>query len=137
MPPAKKKTRQRSNTTRQRAAIDGVLAEAAGPLTAEDVWKRARKIFPRISLRTVFRNLQERAEERSLSRVSFPGQPAAYEKPARGHHPHFSCLKCGKIFRLDMETPDLRDSCDLPKGFKPVGCELTFYGHCATCGGNR
>ncbi|RRJ96884.1 transcriptional repressor [Opitutaceae bacterium TAV4] len=124
---------KRIHATRQRAALSEVLAEATGPLTAEEVWERARQRFPRIGLRTVFRNLQERVADGSLARVSFPGQPPAYEKPSPRHHPHFSCLKCGNIFSLDCETPDVRPHCSLPPGFEAVGCEVTLFGYCANC----
>lgn len=132
--PSTKAQGKRIHATRQRAALSEVLAEAVGPLTAEEVWERARKRFPRIGLRTVFRNLQERLEEGSLARVSFPGQPTAYEKPSPRHHPHFSCLKCANIFSLDCETPDVRPLCTLPPGFRAVGSEVTLFGYCSDCG---
>jgi Fur family ferric uptake transcriptional regulator len=122
---------KRLHATRQRAAIAEVIAGAAGPLTAEEVWTLARRRLPRIGLRTVFRNLQEQVEEGALARVSFPGQPTSYEKPTPRHHPHFYCLRTGRIFSLDCETPDVRAQCPLPPGFVAVGCEVTIFGYSA------
>jgi Fur family ferric uptake transcriptional regulator len=135
--PREENVEKRVHATRQRAAIDGVFEDAAGPLTAEEIWAGARRHFPRLSLRTVFRNLQERVETGGLSRVSFPGQSAAYEKPAPQHHPHFSCLGCRRIFSLKHETPDVRPLCKLPRGFKALGNEVTLFGYCASCGERR
>lgn len=132
MPPTNDQGK-RIHATRQRAAISDVLAGAAGPLTAEEVWELARRRFPRIGLRTVFRNLQERVAEGVLARVSFPGQATSYEKPTPRHHPHFSCLKCGHIFSLECDTPDVLPHCPLPPGFAAVGNEVTIFGYCADC----
>ncbi|HEY9249214.1 MAG TPA: Fur family transcriptional regulator [Rariglobus sp.] len=124
---------KRIHATRQRSAISSALDEAKGPLSAEEVWKIARKTKPGLGLRTVFRNLQEQVDEMTLLRVVFPGQPPRYEKPSRQHHPHFVCLGCGAVFDLPGETPDVRTLCTLPAGYKAVGGEVTLFGHCAGC----
>ena len=126
---------KRLHATRQRAAINAALEGAKGPLSAEEVWKLARKAKPGIGLRTVFRNLQEQVDEQVLLRVVFPGQPPRYEKPSPRHHPHFVCLKCSGVFDLPGETPDVRGQCELPAGFEAVGSEVTLFGYCAECAG--
>lgn len=125
---------KRYNATRQRAAISAALEGAKGPLTAEEVWVIAKKAKPGLGLRTVFRNLQEQVEEMALLRVMFPGQPPRYEKPSPRHHPHFVCLKCGGVFDLPGETPDVRAQCELPAGFEALGSEVTLFGYCEKCG---
>lgn len=127
-----KKTK-RIHSTRQRAAIASALDGAAGPLTAEDVWAIARKSRPGLGLRTVFRNLQAGVESAALLRVVFPGQPPRYEKPSARHHPHFVCHRCGGVFDLPGETPDVRGRCRLPQGFEADGCEITLFGRCGDC----
>lgn len=129
VPPPEKRT----NSTRQRAAINAVLQQAKGPLTAEEVWQGARRAKPGLGLRTVFRNLQEQVDEGLLFRVVFPGQPPRYERPADRHHPHFVCLSCGAVLDLPGETPDVRPLCTLPPGFEAVGAEVTLFGRCADC----
>lgn len=125
---------RRPHATLQRAAITAVLDAAKGPLTAEEVWRIARKTKPGLGLRTVFRNLQAQVEETALLRVLFPGHPPRYEKPSARHHPHFVCLRCGGVFDLPGETPDVRAQCVLPAGFRAVASEVTLFGNCAKCG---
>lgn len=126
--------RKRTNSTRQRDAIGAVLEEARGPLTAEEVWEKARAVLPRVGLRTVFRNLQEQVDDGALLRVAFPGHPPRYERRSSRHHPHFVCLACGQIYDLPCETPDVRKLCKPPRGFSVDGAELTLFGRCAACG---
>lgn len=128
---------KRTHSTRQRAAITAVLEQAKGPLTAEEVWKSARRAKPGLGLRTVFRNLQEQVDDMTLLRVVFPGQPPRYEKAAARHHPHFVCHQCGGVFDLPGETPDVRDRCELPAGFEADGCDVTLFGKCADCASKK
>jgi len=121
--------------TRQREAIQAALEEAERPLKFEELLERARRRFPRIGERTVFRNVREMLDEHTLVRVYLPGQPARYEIPTGDHRPHFICRKCNNVFVLPEETPDVlpayRDK--IPDAFIPEGEEVIIYGECREC----
>lgn len=125
-------TRQPHRHTRQRAALLGVLSDARGPLTAEEILVRAggSRILSR---RTVFRQLGELVEEGHLVKLEFPGQPPRYEPPAGRHHPHLICRGCGLVFDLPGETPDIIPLITLPPGFTASGEEIILYGSCPDC----
>ena len=53
--------------TRQLAAVHDVVSAARDHPTAEDVWVRVRRRLPRVSLGTVYRNLQRLVEDYVLT----------------------------------------------------------------------
>lgn len=121
--------------TRQREAIDAALREAERPLSFEELLVRARRHYPRLGERTVFRNVREMLNEHSLVRVYLPGQPARYELPTGDHCPHFICRKCNNVFKLPEATPDILPdyASKIPPDFVPEGEEVIIFGHCRQC----
>lgn len=118
--------------TRQREAILKALAEAGRPLTVGELHQLATAHCPDVGLRTVYRNIREMVAEGKLVGVDYPGQPLRYEavSPA-GHHPHFICRACNKVYQLEVDIPDV--SIKAPEGFTIEGEEVVFYGRCPAC----
>jgi Fur family transcriptional regulator, ferric uptake regulator len=118
--------------TRQRSAIRGVLKTEGRPLTAEEIYRLARRDIPRLGLATVYRSIRRMVEERQLIGVDFPGHPTRYELPSLGQHAHFICSICGRVF--DLPDAPHATAIRLPEGFSREGCELVVYGSCPDCG---
>lgn len=118
--------------TRQREAILKALKEAGRPLTVGELHQLAMQYYPNVGLRTVYRNLREMVEEGKLVGVDYPGQPLRYEPVSEaGHHPHFICRSCNKVYQLDIEIPKIKVKA--PKGFTVEGEEIVLYGRCPAC----
>lgn len=115
--------------TRQREAIYTALREAMRPLSFEELLERARRHYPKIGERTVFRNVRELLDEQALVRIYLPGQPARYELPTWSHRPHLVCRKSGKVFILPVEAPDLIPLMPPMEDFVLEGEEVFFYGY--------
>ncbi|MCA9754863.1 MAG: transcriptional repressor [Candidatus Eisenbacteria bacterium] len=117
--------------TRQRRAIRKALADADRPLAPEEVLDAAQSDCPGMGMATVYRTIKSLAEEGWLVRVELPGMPDRYEKAGKGHHHHFHCRLCGKVFEVEDCLEEIRLL--PPKGFVVEDHEVVFYGRCPEC----
>ena len=117
--------------TRQRRAIRRALAEADRPLAPEEVLDTAQTECPGMGIATVYRTLKGLADDGWLVRVELPGMPDRFERAGKGHHHHFHCRGCGKVFEVDDCLEEIRLL--PPAGFVVEDHEVVFYGRCPTC----
>lgn len=85
-----------------------------------------------LSIATVYRNIHLLVEEQWLTPVNVPGDTTRYEVAGKGHHHHFQCNECGKLFEL--EGCGVAEKPALPQGFRTTGHEFYVYGLCSACG---
>jgi Fur family ferric uptake transcriptional regulator len=117
--------------TRQRAIIRDVFEHANRPLGAPEVLAAAQRHMTRLGIATVYRTIKALVDEGWLVPVDLPGEPPRYELAGKGHHHHFHCRDCGKMFELDGCVDNLKRL--LPPGFNISGHEVLLYGQCSTC----
>ena len=117
--------------TRQKDAIRSAFDKAARPLSPEEALAEAQKIVAGVSVATVYRNIHALVEEKWLSIVEVPGEPPRYEVAGKGHHHHFHCDTCGKIYDLPGCTIETEPR--VPAGFQLNSHELFLYGLCSLC----
>ena len=118
-------------STQQKRAIDQVLQEAPGPLSAREIQTHASELCTGVSLATVYRLVREASEAGQLSVVRLEDNVARYEGKDRHHHHHFLCDRCERVF--DISTPCKLVATHVPEGFAVTRHEITLYGHCAAC----
>lgn len=117
--------------TRQRTAIREAIAQAGRPLSPQEVLAAAQQSAPGLSIATVYRNLRALLDEGQLRSVLLPGESARYEAPGGGHHHHFQCLQCQRVFEVHACPGNL--AAMAPAGFTVEDHDLTLYGRCADC----
>lgn len=86
---------------------------------------------PGLGQATVYRALNSLQEEGVIVPVVIPGMPPRYEKSELGHHHHFCCNLCGKVYELQGCPYD--GSVKPPTGFKIERHEVILYGVCKSC----
>jgi len=118
--------------TRQRAAIGEVLLRARRPLLPEEILEAARALVPGIGLATVYRNLKLLTDSGQICAVRLPGENSRYEPADQGHHHHFQCRACARVFDVQACPGDLSGLA--PEGFTVEDHELVLYGTCGDCG---
>lgn len=118
-------------STRQKRAIESVLAEQKNPLTAPEIQKLALKEAPSIGLATVYRSLRSLAADGRVVSVEIPGQPPRYERANKGHHHHFLCRSCDGVFELDKCLEGIKTMA--PRRFRVDDHEIILYGACESC----
>lgn len=117
--------------TAQRRAVQSVIREADRPLTPQEVLENAQQTVPNIGVATIYRTLKLFLEEQWLAVVEVPGEPCRYELAGKGHHHHFSCRACGRMYDFEG-CPGQLDGL-APKGFIMEDHELFLFGRCADC----
>ncbi|HLM69180.1 MAG TPA: transcriptional repressor [Longimicrobium sp.] len=119
--------------TRQRETIAGVIQDAAGPLTVQEIFERAQERVPGLGVATVYRTVKLLSDAREIQAVILPSGETRYESARLGHHHHFHCRICGTVY--DMETCLVRvpESRSVEQGFLIESHELTCYGVCPNC----
>lgn len=113
-------------------AIGEALARAGRPLLPEEVLEAAREFAPGLGLATVYRNLKLLADGGQARIVLLPGESARYDLAGQGHHHHFQCRRCDRVFDVPSCPGNL--AALAPRGFTVEDHELTLYGTCGDCG---
>jgi Fur family ferric uptake transcriptional regulator len=121
--------------TRQRTAIREAIAQAGRPLLPQEVLEAAATAAPGLSIATVYRNLRTLVEEGLLRPVVLPAENMRYEVAGIGHHHHFQCRKCQRVFEVQACPGNLASLA--PAGFTVEDHDLTLYGLCRDCAPER
>lgn len=101
--------------------------------SADEVYDVVNKTYPNISRATVYRNLNELAKNKKIKKVEIPEGADRFDHQCFDHY-HIRCLKCGKIFDVDMEyMKDLEKTIQYPQGFEVEGHDIMFKGICPLC----
>ena len=97
--------------THQRRIILQELRKTRSHPTADDIYMMVRSIIPRISLGTVYRNLEILSKKGFIRRIDFSGSQKRFDATVENHY-HVKCNKCGKV-------EDVADDVITPVEFNP------------------
>jgi Fur family ferric uptake transcriptional regulator len=117
--------------TRQREAIRSAIADAKAPVGPKEILDVAGRDVEGLGLATVYRTLKLMVEAGEIQMVEIAGESPRYELSGKGHHHHFLCKACGKVFELDGCCGHFDELA--PRGFSIEGHDLTLFGRCAGC----
>lgn len=117
--------------TVQRRAILSAIESTKRPLSPEEILDEARVEAESLNLATVYRVLNALLDDAYLERVELLGKPPRYELAGLGHHHHFLCQSCDRMFDLPGCPGFAKRS--VPKGFKVTGHEIVMFGRCKSC----
>jgi Fe2+ or Zn2+ uptake regulation protein len=122
--------------TRQLEAVFQALQDDPTHPFADEIYRRVRKKLPRISLATVYRNLQRLVEDGKIRTVLLGERVARYD-PETSDHDHFICESCGRVIDLFLERERQVDLTSLANdGYIVTTHKLTVYGVCRVCAGH-
>lgn len=116
--------------SRQRQMILEELKKVKTHPTADEVYEAARLRIPRISLATVYRNLDALAEDGSIRRLQVSGARMRFDGNPN-EHCHIRCTLCGRID--DVEDDGLVRWPENTGGYEITGCRIEFAGVCPVC----
>ena len=118
-------------STRQKRAIQDVLAEARTPLSVQDILRAARRTVPALSQGTVYRVLKALTDKGLLATVHLPGEVPLYEQAGKSHHHFFRCRRCDHMYEIKGCGEALRRL--VPRDFSLEHHEIFLFGLCPTC----
>ena len=120
--------------TKQKKAIIDLLSPRKDHPTAEDIYSAVRKLIPKISLATVYRNLEIMAAAGIIMKIEHAGLNRRFD-PDTSAHSHFICVECGIVedipFNLNNESVKQIDSWIGKR--KILRSRLDYYGLCGAC----
>lgn len=119
--------------TSQRRTILEELKGAMTHPTADEVYQRVRRRLPRISLGTVYRNLETLAARGIIRKLDVPGGQRRFDFNPELHY-HVRCVHCGTVRDVALRAPVSPDQVlKDPGGFEVVGVKMEFLGICPAC----
>ena len=115
--------------TSQRKIIAQVLGDTADHPDVEELYTRASKIDPTISIATVYRTVKLFDEAGILDKLEFGDGRARYEDAERDHHDHLIDINSGSVIEfVDSDIEKLQEKIANKLGYKLMGHKLELYG---------
>ena len=119
--------------TRQRQLILEELRNVTTHPSADEIYDMVRKRLPRISLGTVYRNLEILSQLGEIQKLETGGAQKRFDGNPK-HHYHIRCLECSRIDDLVVDQPgDIEKKAARLTDYKIVGHRLEFLGLCPDC----
>jgi Fe2+ or Zn2+ uptake regulation protein len=118
--------------TPQREHVYKVLLDKKDHPTAEEVFIRAKKGMPEISIATVYNCLDALVSCGLVRQVNHDRSATRFCSNMMPHH-HFYCDECGGAYDIDREPAETQPPVAMPRGFKPNRFEVTIRGLCPDC----
>jgi Fur family ferric uptake transcriptional regulator len=114
--------------TGQRRVIAQVISDAHDHPDTEEVYRRAAKIDPNISIATVYRTVRMFEEAAIVEKHDFGDGRARYEEVTDTHHDHLIDIKSGKVVEFfNAEIEKLKEKIAKELGYKLVDHRLELY----------
>lgn len=116
----------------QREIIYHIVQEGATHPTADAVYTAAKKLIPKLSLATVYRNLATLTQAGLIQKLNVPGGAEHYDANVKKHY-HFFCGKCGRVFDIRMQVEELLEDVENSSGHKITEANIHLRGICREC----
>ena len=118
--------------TKQRKVILEELCKVTTHPTADEVYDMVRQRLPRISLGTVYRNLDVLAESGDILKLEHAGSQKRFDGNVTPHA-HVRCVVCGKVGDvMNAEYIANAEGAAAP-GFTIHSARVEFEGVCDSC----
>ena len=124
---------RRRNRSPQRERLLAWLRGTDSHPTAAEIHAALSPFAPRLSIATVYRNLEVLVADGSVDAVAGAGPALRYDANPLPHH-HFVCERCGQI--RDLYGPrqrGLTQRLAREQGLRARRVRLDFYGRCPDC----
>lgn len=128
------KTQAKIRMTKQRQVILEELCKVTSHPTADEMYQVIRKRLPKISLGTVYRNLEILSDLGMVLKLDVGGTQKRFDGNVNPHH-HVRCSGCGCVADL-MDMPVDNSLNSLAQSMTDFTIErhsLEFIGTCPSC----
>ena len=119
--------------TNQRRVILKELQKHVDHPTADELYMDVLKELPKVSLGTIYRNLEQMSGQGIILKIEGAGQKRFDPNPLP--HPHFRCTNCGALEDIheEVRTPSIDISSEWASHRVVTGAVVEFYGLCPKC----
>ncbi|MDD9931759.1 MAG: transcriptional repressor [Candidatus Marinimicrobia bacterium] len=112
----------------QRDTIRKIIYSTNSHPTADQVFIKAKKIIPNISLGTVYRNLKQ-LEKAGILQTIYDGNIIRYDWKTEPHN-HLKCKICDDLIDVDMADLIIQPDFEKKYKFEVDDIEMTIIGTC-------
>ena len=125
---------QKYRMTNQRQVILEEIRKVNIHPTADDVYEMVRKRLPRISLGTVYRNLEILSTRGLIQKIGPVSSQMRFDGITKNHY-HIRCIYCGSVKDAPIDpTKNLENAIREKSDYNIIGHKLEFIGICPKCG---
>ena len=119
--------------TRQREVLIQELKKLRSHPTADDLYTRVQRRLPRISLGTIYRNLEVLCRFGLIQKIELAGKKKRFDGNL-DEHCHIRCVRCGRVDDVPVK-PDASIARRIRRKLKYriTGHRLEFMGVCPAC----
>jgi Fur family transcriptional regulator, ferric uptake regulator len=122
--------------TEQRRIILEELRKVTSHPTADELHQMVRKRLPKISIATVYRNLEILSEDGEVLKIDLPGTQMRFDGTTANHY-HIRCMDCGKVGDVSMEPfTGLNEIAERGCNYEVRAHRIEFIGICPHCRNN-
>jgi Fur family transcriptional regulator, ferric uptake regulator len=122
--------------TRQRQVMLDELRKLKTHPTAAELYDLAKRKLPRLSLGTVYRNLELLSRAGTVLKLDMSGREARFDGNADPHM-HVRCMVCGRVHDVfDVPMESFVGEYKTLHGYEIVGFRMEFIGVCPECRGS-
>ena len=119
--------------TRQRMIILEELRKVNTHPSADEVYEMVRKRLPRISLGTVYRNLELLSKTGEIQKLELGSTLKRFDGNPYDHY-HIRCIQCDRVVDAHIDSGlNFDDVISKTSDFKIIGHKLEFIGLCPEC----
>ncbi len=124
---------QKLRMTRQRRVILEEIRKLDCHPTADEVYEAVRKRLPRISMSTIYRDLEALCDWGKIQVLEVGCSKKHFDADTKDHY-HVRCARCGRVENLPVQPFSyleraFRDLCD----YEVIGHRLELLGLCPAC----
>ena len=126
-------TKSDRRMTQQRKEILDVLKKIDTHPTADEIYDRVKQKLPRISLGTVYRNLEVLSEIGEIQTLELSGSLKRFDWDPQKHY-HIRCVRCDRVENAPLAPMNqLENKLYQSTVFEIIGHNLEFIGLCPEC----
>jgi Fur family ferric uptake transcriptional regulator len=115
--------------TGQRQVIAKVVSESDDHPDVEQIYARATKIDPKISVATVYRTMRLFEDFGIIEKLDFKDGRARYEESSMDHHHHLIDIRTGRVIEFkNQELEEIKIKIAKDLGYDLVDHTLELYG---------
>jgi Fur family ferric uptake transcriptional regulator len=119
--------------TRQRMVILEELRKVDTHPSADEIYEMVRRRLPRISLGTIYRNLEILSASGEIRRIESGSSLRRFDGNSE-HHYHIRCIRCDRLVDAFVDFGMDIDAClQTGSDFRILGHILEFTGVCPRC----
>ena len=127
----------KTRMTNQRSLILEELRGLKSHPTADELYLAVRRRLPRISLGTVYRNLQLLSKQGAIRTLPNPRGQRRFDGDTAEHY-HVRCVKCGRVDDLPgRPVVHFERNREGKTNFRILGFKIELLGICLDCQGRE